>query len=182
MPSGAFRNRRLAAADGWVLARLAPLAAIHLTALAILLSSEIDWDARAAFVLIWGFLNFFWLAVLRRPSVSGALSLSLVVILIALSQFKHGVLMMTATFVDVMLIDLATFSFLMAIIPGLAWKAGIAALLVICVLVALWQVDPFRARRSTAIAGCACCFIALAALSFALPLDREDEFQSHQYV
>src|SRR5216683_2090217 len=142
MRSGAFRNSRLAAGDCWALSRLAPLAAIHLTALAILLWSEADWDARAAFAVTWGLLNFFWLAVLRRPFVSGALSLALVVILIVLSQFKHGVLMMTATFVDVMLIDLASFSFLMAIIPGLAWKAGIAALLVICMLVALWQVDP----------------------------------------
>src|SRR6266849_1539456 len=73
---------RLASGDGWVVARLAPLAAIHLTALAILLWSEADWDAQAAFVFTWGFLNFFWLALLRRPSISGALSLSLVVILI----------------------------------------------------------------------------------------------------
>jgi hypothetical protein len=36
---------------------------------------------------------------------AAALSLSLIVILIALSQFKHDVLMMTATFVDVMIID-----------------------------------------------------------------------------
>ena len=159
-----------------------PIAAIHLAAFALLLWSEVDWDARAAFILTWGFLNFFWLAVLRRPSVSGALSLALVVILIALSQFKHSMLMMTATFVDIMLIDPATFSFLMAMIPGLAWKVGIALLLMMAVLIALWRVDPFRVRRSIAIAGCLGCFVALAALSFALPLDREDEFLSDQYV
>jgi hypothetical protein len=158
------------------------IAAIHLTALAILLWSEVDWDARAAFILTWGFLNFLWLAVLRRPSVSGALSLALVVILIALSQFKHSVLMMTATFVDIMLIDPATVSFLMAIIPGLAWKVGIALLLLMAVLIALWRLDPFRVRRSIAVAGCVGCFVALAALSFALPLDREDEFILDQYV
>jgi phosphoglycerol transferase MdoB-like AlkP superfamily enzyme len=171
-----------AAGGDWALARLAPLAAIQLAALAILLWSETDWDARAAFLFTWGFLNFFWLALLRRPSVAGALSLALIVTLIALSQFKHGVLMMTATFVDVMLIDLGTLSFLMTIIPGLAWKVAVALVLVICLLVLLWQVDPFRIRRSLALAGCVCCFIALAALSFALPLDREDEFALHQYV
>ena len=53
------------------------------------------------------------------------MSLALIVVLILLSQFKHDVLMMTATFVDVMLIDLDTFSFLMTIIPGLAWKVGL---------------------------------------------------------
>jgi hypothetical protein len=182
MLSALSLKNRLAAADGWAAARLAPLAAIHLTAVAILLWSEADWDARAAFVLAWGFLNFFWLAVLRRPSMAGALSLALVVVLILLSQFKHGVVMMTATFVDVMLIDPATFSFLMAIVPGLAWKVALAALLAACVLVLLWQVDPLRARRSRALGGCLSCFIALAGLSFALPTDREDEFRPHQYV
>jgi hypothetical protein len=182
MPAGTFLKSRLAAGDGWALARLAPVAAIHLAALAILLWCEDDWDARAAFLFTWGLLNCFWLALLRRPSMSGALSLALVVILIVLSQFKHDVVMMTATFVDVMLIDLATFSFLMAIIPGLAWKVGIAVLLTMSLLVLLWQVDLFRVRRSIAVAGCVCCFIALAALSFVLPLDREDEFQPHQYV
>ncbi len=182
MLSAVFLKSRLAAGDGWALARLAPLAAIHLTALAIMLWSETDWEARAAFGFTWGFLNFLWLALLRRPSLSGALSFALVVILIALSQFKHGVVMMTATFVDVMLIDLATFSFLMAIIPGLAWKVALAAVLAASVLVLLWQVDPLRVRRGIAVAGCACCFIALAALSFAVPMDREDEFLPHQYV
>src|ERR1700730_276080 len=98
MLAGVFLKSRLAAGDGWALARIAPVAAIHLIALAILLSSETDWDARAAFVVTWGFLNFFWLALLRRPSAAGALSLALVVILIALSQFKHDVVMMTVTF------------------------------------------------------------------------------------
>jgi phosphoglycerol transferase MdoB-like AlkP superfamily enzyme len=182
MLSGVFLKSRLGSGDVRVVAGLAPLAAIHLTAFAILLWSEADWDARAAFAFTWGFLNFFWLAVLRRPSMSGALSLALIVVLILLSQFKHGVVMMTVTFVDVMLIDLATFSFLMAVIPGLAWKVGIAVLLMMSVLVLLWQTDPFRMRRSIAFAGCTSCFIALAGLSFALPMDREDEFLPHQYV
>jgi hypothetical protein len=182
MPSGVFLKSRVAAGDGWALARLAPFAAIQLTAFALLLWSEADWDAQAAFAFTWGFLNFFWLAWLRRPSVAGALSLALVVILIVLSQLKHGVLMMTATFVDVMLVDFATFSFLMTIIPGLAWKVGIAVLLTTLMLFLLWQLDPFRIRRSIAVAGCICCFIALAGLSFALPMDREDEFLLNQYV
>jgi hypothetical protein len=182
MLSGVLRKGRLAAGGVWALARLAPFAAIQLTAFALLLWSEADWDAQAAFVLTWGFLNFFWLAFLRRPSVSGALALALVITLNVLSQFKHDVLMMTATFVDLMLVDLATFSFLMAVIPGLAWKVGFAVLLMTLVLVVLWQLDPLRIRRSIAVAGCLSCFVTLAGLSFALPLDREDEFYPHQYV
>ena len=144
--------------------------------------SEAELAARAAFVLTWGLLNFFWLVLLRRPLTAAALSLALIVILILLSQFKHGVLMMTATFVDVMIIDVATFSFLLAIIPGLAWKVGLAVVLAIPVLLLLWRLEPFRVRRSIAVLGCLGCFGALAALSFALPTDREDEFYPHQYV
>ena len=140
-----------------------------------------DWDARAAFALVWGMLNFFWLALLRRPLVSAALSLLLIMALIVLSQFKHDVLMMTATFVDLMLIDIGTFWFGMTVVSGLASKAGVAALL-LCVVAALWRIDPFRANRSIACAGGAACAVALAALSFASPLDREDEFLPHQYV
>jgi hypothetical protein len=173
--SAVFQSR-LAVAWGRDALRLGPLTAIHLAAFAILLWSEADGDARAAFVFTWGFLNFLWLALLQRPSTSGALSLVLIVILIVLSQFKHDVLMMTATFVDVMLIDFATISFLVAIIPGLAWKVGITILLMISLLVLLWQFEPFRVRRSVALVGCISCFIALAGLSFAFPMDREDEF------
>jgi hypothetical protein len=182
MLPGVLHKSRLVAGDGRGLARLAPFAAVQLAAFALLLWSEADWDAQAAFVFTWGFLNFFWLALLRRPSVAGALSLALVVILIVLSQFKHDVTMMTATFVDLMLADLATFAFLMAILPGLAWKVGIAVVLMLPALLALWRLDPFRMRRSIAVAGCVSCFIALAGLSFALPQDREDEFFPHQYV
>src|SRR5258708_2131264 len=138
--------------------------------------------AQAAFVLAWGFLNFFWLALLRRPVTSAVLSLALIAILIVVSQFKHDVLMMTATFVDLMIVDLATFSFLMTIIPGLAWKVGLAVLLMVAALVLLWQLESLRVRRGTALAGCVLCLLALGALSFALPTDREDEFIAHQFV
>jgi hypothetical protein len=147
-----------------------------------LIWSEADLAARTAFVLTWGLLNFFWLVLLRRPVTSAALSLALIIILIALSQFKHTVLMMTANFVDVMIIDLATFSFLMTIIPGLAWKVGLAAALAIPVLLAMWHSDPFRVRRGMSLLGCLGSLGLLTALSLALPMDREDEFYSHQYV
>src|SRR5260221_166823 len=95
---------RLASADRRHAGRFALLVAIHLAAFGIWLWSEDEPSAQAAFVLTWAALNFFWLVVLRRPLTSAALSLVLIVILIALSQFKHGTLLMTATFVDVMLI------------------------------------------------------------------------------
>jgi hypothetical protein len=175
-------KNRLAAADPRHFGRVGLLAVLHLAAFGILIWSEADPPAQAAFVLAWGALNFFWLALLRRPMTAAALSLALIVTLIMLSQLKHSVVMMTATFVDVMIIDPSTFSFLMTIIPGLAWKVGLAVALAIPVLVLLWRNDPFRVRRSTAQAGCMLCLVALTALSFAVPTDRENEFDPNQYV
>ena len=171
-----------ATADRRRLAAVALLVALQLAAAGLLIWSEADLAARVAFALTWGLLNFFWLVLLRRPLTAAVLSLGLIVILILLSQFKHAVLMMTATFVDVMIIDLATFSFLLAIIPGLAWKVGLALMLAIPVLLAAWRADPFRVPRGRALLGCLGCLGALTVLSFAFPLDREDEFYPHQYV
>jgi len=173
---------RPATADRRRLAAVALLVALQLAAAGLLIWSEADLAARVAFALTWGLLNFFWLVLLRRPLTAAVLSLGLIVILILLSQFKHAVLMMTATFVDVMIIDLATFSFLLAIIPGLAWKVGLALMLAIPVLLAAWRADPFRVPRGRALLGCLGCLGALTVLSFAFPLDREDEFYPHQYV
>src|SRR5262245_39158912 len=99
-----LRNRLVAAtADPWYAAKLALLAGIHLAALGLLIAFEAQPTAQAAFVLTWGLLNFFWLALLRRPLTAGTLSLVMIVILTVVSQFKHDVLMMTATFVDLMI-------------------------------------------------------------------------------
>ncbi|MET0632274.1 MAG: sulfatase-like hydrolase/transferase, partial [Xanthobacteraceae bacterium] len=117
-----------------------------------------------------------------RPVTAVALSLAMIVILMLLSHFKHRILMMTVTFVDVMVIDLDTFSFLLTMIPGLAWKVALAVLLAGPVLALLWRLEPFRVRRGLAVVGAALSFAALAALSFALPTDREDEFYDHNYV
>jgi hypothetical protein len=181
-PAVLYLKQHLATADRRRLGPVAILAALQLAAAGLLIWSEADLAARAAFVLTWGLLNFFWLVLLRRPMTAAALSLSLIVILIALSQFKHDVLMMTATFVDVMIIDPATFSFLMIIIPGLAWKVGLAVVLAIPVLLMMWRADPFRVPRGVALLGCLGCLGSLTALSFVLPMDREDEFYPHQYV
>jgi hypothetical protein len=174
-------KNRLANADRRYAGRVA-LAAIHLAAFGILLWCEDEPAARAAFVLTWGVLNFFWLVVLRRPLTAAALSLVLIVILIALSQFKHSTLMMTATFVDVMLIDAATFRFFLKVNPALVEKLGLAVALALPVIVLLWRAEPFRLRRSTASLGLLLCLAALAALSLTVPTDREDEFYPHQYV
>src|SRR5437899_11387099 len=85
-------------------AGVAVLVILQLAALANLVWTEYDPVSQAAYVLAWGLLNFFWLAVLRRPAPAAALSLVMVVALCLLSQFKHNYLFMTVSFVDVMMV------------------------------------------------------------------------------
>src|SRR5882672_10536004 len=80
--------------------RVALIAAMYLTALFILMSTEYGPFAITVALLTWALLNFLWLIVLRRPGVAAALSLALVAMLIGLSQFKYGITQLTLTFLD----------------------------------------------------------------------------------
>src|ERR1700693_6137249 len=99
--------------------RVALIAALHLASLAIMALTEADFVAKLDFLLAWGILNFFWLGLTRRPAVAAALSLTMMVILILVSRLKYDIIWMTANFLDVMIIDRDTISFLLSIIPGL---------------------------------------------------------------
>src|SRR5438445_1049307 len=119
-PSLAFLTSRWAAAEP-LRGRLAIVlvAALRLCALGLLLWSEIGFVPKLAFCFTWGLLNFFWLAVLRRPVVSAALALVLIVVIILLSRLKYEIIWMTANFLDVMIINADTVSFLLAVKPEL---------------------------------------------------------------
>src|SRR3954454_12202202 len=133
--------------------RLLAVAAPHLAALAVMLQTEDDFGSRLGLVLFWGILNFFFIALLRRPALSGALSLTLVVVLVLLSRLKHDVVQMTANFVDLMVIDRDTAAFLFTIFPNLRWSVISAGLVTIPLMYALWWLDPLRIRRLPALAG-----------------------------
>ena len=120
-------------------------------------------------MLAWGILNFFWIALLRRPALSGALSLTLVVMLVLLSQLKHDVVQMTANFIDLMVIDRDSAAFLFTIFPNLRWSVIGAAVVILPLMYALWWLDPFRIRRLPALACTLACLAALAGYSFAWP-------------
>ena len=158
------------------------LALLHLTAAGILLSTEDDLTSKAAFLLTWIFLNSLWIVVLRRPAVAAGIYLVMVVLLIALSLFKHRALTMTISVFDVMVVDADTISFVLATFPDLQWQLTRFALVAVPVLMLVWWVDPIRVRVRAAFASLILSFAALAALSFAVALDREDEFQDHNYV
>ena len=95
------------------------VAMLHLAALGLMLATEVDLVAKLIFLLFWALLNLSWLTVFRRPSVAVILSLELVAALIILSQFKHDKLWMTVDFVDVMIVDHDTSTFLLAAFPSL---------------------------------------------------------------
>jgi hypothetical protein len=158
------------------------LGLLHLAAFATLLWTEDDLVARLAFLLTWGFLNFTLILLLRRPTIAASLSLIGLVILILLSRFKQDVLIMTANFVDVMLIDHSTISFLLTIFPSLRWTVGAAAFVVVPLLALFWWLDPFRVRWWVSASGAAVSLAALTGLSFAVPMDREKAFESIDYV
>jgi phosphoglycerol transferase MdoB-like AlkP superfamily enzyme len=149
--------------------RLSAVAAPHLAALAVMLQTETDLGARICFLLSWGILNLFWIALLRRPALSGALSLTLVVVLVLLSRLKHDIVQMTANFVDLMVIDRDTAAFLFTIFPHLRWSVIGAAFVIIPLMYALWWLDPFRIRRLPAAACGLACLAALLAHAFAWP-------------
>src|SRR5260221_3887178 len=108
--------------------RTAPIAALHLAALAIMAFTETDLVAAFAFLLTWGLLNFFWLGLLRRPAVAAALSLTMVVILVLVSRLKHEIISVTANFLDVMIIERDTISLLANIMPDLYRNVAISVL------------------------------------------------------
>ena len=165
-PTASVAATGLAAIGIW---RLLAVAAPHLAALAVMFQTEVDFSSRAGFLLSWGILNFFWIALLRRPALSGALSLTLVVVLILLSRLKHDIVQMTANFVDLMVIDRDTAAFLFTIFPNLRWSVIGAALVIIPLMYALWWLDPFRIRRLPAVACKLACLAALVGYSFAWP-------------
>nr|HAQ93647.1 phosphoglycerol transferase [Afipia sp.] len=134
---------------GWLWRiRVALIAAMHLTAIYVLASVEYGPFAMTLALLTWGLLNFLWLIAFRRPGVSAALSLALVAALIVLSQFKYGIMQLTLTFLDFLIIDRDTVSFLHSIFPQLKTQSIVLVAIAVPVMWLVWRADPFRVRRA----------------------------------
>ena len=161
---------------------LAIISGLHLAALAVMTATELHFATKATFLLVWASLNFFWLALLRRPAIAASLSLAMIVVLILLSQFKYDKLMMTVNFVDLMIIDPDTSAFLFTIMPSLRGPIVIGALVAIPVLMLLWRIDPFRVRLRTSVLGSILCTSGVVVFSIAYPADLYGEFFNRDYV
>jgi len=157
-------------------------AMLHAAALVIMASTEPDLESKATFLFAWLLLNFFWLAVLRRPAIAALLSLALFVTLILLSQFKYDKLMMTVNFVDVMILDRDTIAFFLTIYPDLLRRVILAACVTIPVFAFLWWLDPYRVRLRAAAAGGMLCLAAATAICAADPMEPHEAFSGDGYV
>jgi hypothetical protein len=167
------------AASPW---RAALIAAIHLAALVILYQTEWGLVHGALAVLAWVVLNCGWLLVLRRPGLAAALSLVMLGLIVALSQFKFGILWMGLTFLDFLIVDPDSLSFLLGIFPQLRLVILAIAVVAILSMIVIWRIDTLRVPRSLSALGFAVPLIALAALSFAVPEEPWEPFQGANHV
>jgi hypothetical protein len=157
-----------------------PLAALHLAALYLVLTTEYyEFPHIAGFVLAWGLVNFIWLAVLRRAAVAAMLSLSMILVLIALSRFKLQILAQNVDFMDIMIIDPQTIAFVFATFKRLYIYVAIGVLAVALALLLLWRFDPSRLPRKFALAGIAACLAGLVALSYSHPYEVNWWYYAH---
>jgi phosphoglycerol transferase MdoB-like AlkP superfamily enzyme len=158
------------------------IVAVHLVGLAVLLTTEYGPFAITLSVLAWVFVNCFLLVVLQRPGVCAALALALIVVLIALSHFKFGILQLTLTFLDFLIIDRDTFSFLLSVFPRLQMQLIVAGLVAVPLLWLVWRFDPFRVRRRFALTGVAATAALIAAMSVASPELAWEPFQGVNHI
>src|SRR5262245_58288866 len=150
-PSLSYLTSRLAASTGaatWRAAlRVALVGGFPVAAVGVMLATEFAPEQKGSFILTWGALNFFWLIQLRRPGISAALSLSMVLLLIQVSEFKYKVIWTVANFVDVMIIDPDTISFLITILLRLVPIVLEVMAGAIPLLIMIWRFDDVRLRR-----------------------------------
>src|SRR6185312_9382492 len=158
------------------------IAVLHFAALIYMYRSEYEPFHIVLALLAWGLLNFIWLAFLRRPAVAAALSLMMVVGVTVMSLFKWGITYMTATFLDVLVIDSDTFAFLIQIFPRLRW--WIVGGFIVCVplLVLLWRIDRYRVPRLISLAGIVACLAAIVPMSWSNPEQGNEPFQGVNHI
>ena len=158
------------------------VATLHLAALAVLFATEYGPFAITLSLLAWVFVNCVFLLVLPRPGVSAALALILVGLLIALSRFKFDILQLSLTFLDFLIIDRDSFSFLLSVFPRLRAQLIVAGVVIVPVLWVIWRADPFRAGRLLPLAVLAATTVSISAMSVAAPEQPWEPFQGVNHI
>lgn len=157
-------------------------AGIHLWALVRILQTEFGLFGQVLCLLTWILLNCIFLMLVRRGALAAALSYGVIELLIVVSQFKFKITWMTATFLDVMLIDPDSLAFLLSVMPGLRLVTGASVMVGIVLVVLLWRIDRTRIPRlASAIVG-AFCLAAVVMLSNRVPEEPHEPFQGVNHV
>jgi hypothetical protein len=156
--------------------------ALHLAGLCALLSTEYGAFAITLSLLAWLFANCLVLVFLPRPGIAAALSLMLTVVLIALSRFKFDILQLTMTFLDFLIIDRDTFSFLLSVFPRLRMPLLIAAIAAGPVLWLIWRTDPLRVSRKISVSLLAFATVSISTLAVAVPEQPWEPFQGVNHI
>jgi phosphoglycerol transferase MdoB-like AlkP superfamily enzyme len=163
--------------------RAGPILVVHVAALIILFQTEYhDVPSMVAFALTWALINFVWLMMFRRPGVAAVLSLTMIVVLIQVSKFKYSVIWQTVSFVDLMVIDSSSVSYLLALFPGLTFHVLLGLAVAVAALLLLWRFDPVRIRRRLAVVGAVACLLGLGVLSITHPFLPEDIWVPQNHV
>jgi hypothetical protein len=161
---------------------VACVVALHLAALYALLSTEYGPFAITLSLLAWLFANCLVLLLLPRPGIAAALALMATVVLIAFSRFKFDILQLSITFLDFLIIDRDTFSFLLSVFPRMKLPLLLAAIAAGPVLWLIWRTDPFRISRKISLALLAFAAVSIAAMAIAVPEQPWEPFQGINHI
>jgi hypothetical protein len=161
---------------------IAGIAVLHLGALYALFTTEYGPFAITLSLLAWLFANCLVLVFLPRPGIAAALALMATVILIAFSRFKFDILQLTLTFLDFLIIDRDSFSFLLSVFPRLKLPLLLAAIAAVPVLWLIWRTDPFRISRKTSLALLAFATVSISAMAVAVPEQPWEPFQGVNHI
>ncbi|HWV53924.1 sulfatase-like hydrolase/transferase [Pseudorhodoplanes sp.] len=156
--------------------------ALNVWVLIRLFQTEFGWFGQGIFLLTWILLNCVFLLMVRRAALAAALSLAILELLILVSQFKFKITWMTATFLDVMVIDPDSLSFLLSVMPGLRLATCVAVLAGLALAILLWTFDRTRIPRiASAVVGCVS-LVAIVGLSNEIPEEPHEPFQGVNHV
>jgi hypothetical protein len=161
---------------------VACIALLHLGAFYALFTTEYGPFAIALSLLAWLFANSLVLLLLPRPGIAAALSLTATVVLIACSRFKFDILQLSITFLDFLIIDRDTFSFLLSVFPRLKLPLLLAAVAAVPALWVIWRTDPFRVSRRISLAVLTVSGTAITGMAIAVPEQPWEPFQGVNHI
>jgi hypothetical protein len=174
--------RDAAATRRWFWLQAVGVGALYVACIAVLTRSEYGPLHTTLALATLAFLSCLAIVVFRRPAIAAVLALIAMVILTALSQLKFGVTQLTLTFLDFLIVDRDTFSFLMTTHPHLKSQIVLGIVVALPLLWLVFRFDPFRIRRRAALIGAGASLVVMTGLSVAYPEQPWEPFQGVNHI